>query len=74
MVHRLEPLAQEKGAFRHTARELLALSAWHNGDSAAARRWVDAASHDTEAPSGIRSRMELLAALLPEAGKPSGTP
>jgi hypothetical protein len=62
------------GAFRHTARELLALSAWRNGDTTAARRWVDAARNDPDAPSGVRSRMELLAAILPDAGKSPGNP
>jgi hypothetical protein len=74
MTHRLEPLTQPTGAFRHTARELLALSAWRNGDRAATRRWVEAARGDQEAPQGVRQRMEVLAALLPEAGKPSGQP
>jgi hypothetical protein len=74
MNRRLESLTLPSGAFRHIARELLALSAWRNGDSAAARRWVDAARDDPEAPSGLRSRMEVLAALVPEAGKPSGQP
>jgi hypothetical protein len=71
MTHRLEPLTQPAGAFRHTARELLALSAWRNGDGAATRRWAEAAKSDPEAPSGVRQRMEVLAALLPDAGKPS---
>jgi hypothetical protein len=54
---------------------LLALSAWRNGDSAATRRWVDAAKNDSEAPASVRSRMEVLASLLPtDAGKPSGNP
>jgi hypothetical protein len=70
MSQRLEPLAQPSGPFRHTARELLALSAWRNSDSAAMRRWSDAAKNDPEAPSGVRSRMEVLAALLPETAKP----
>jgi hypothetical protein len=70
MTQRLEPLAQPLGAFRHTARELLALAAWRSGDTAAARRWTDAAKNDPEAPSGLRSRMDVLASLLPEAGKP----
>ena len=70
MTQRLEPLAQPSGAFRHTARELLALAAWHNGDTAAMRRWTDAAKNDPEAPSGLRSRMDVLASLLPESGKP----
>jgi hypothetical protein len=70
MTQRLEPLAQPAGPFRHTARELLALSAWRNNDSAAMRRWTDAAKNDPEAPSGVRSRMDVLASLLPETGKP----
>jgi len=70
MTQRLEPLAQPLGAFRHTARELLALAAWRSSDTAAARRWTDAAKNDPEAPSGLRSRMDVLASLLPEAGKP----
>lgn len=71
-------------AFRHTARELLALSAWHNGDPAQARRWVDAARSDADAPGELRQRMELLAAILPAdagaqaaaspAAAPTGTP
>jgi hypothetical protein len=79
MRRRLEPLAVPKAPFRHTARELLALSAWHNGDSTASRQWTQAAMDDPEAPQGVRQRMEVLAALLPEpekpsAGKPSGQP
>jgi len=75
MMQRLEPLAQPSGAFRHSARELLALSAWHNGDTAAARRWADAAKNDPEAPQSVRSRMDVLASILPaDAGKPSGQP
>ena len=70
MTQRLEPLAQPSGAFRHTARELLALSAWRNGDTAAMRRWSDAAKNDPEVPSGVRGRMDVLASLLPETGKP----
>jgi hypothetical protein len=72
MTQRLEPLAQPSGAFRHSARELLALSAWRNGDSAAARRWADAAKNDPEAPAGVRSRMEVLASLVPESARDSG--
>jgi hypothetical protein len=70
MTQRLEPLAQPSGPFRHTARELLALSAWRNNDSTAMRRWTEAAKNDPEAPSGVRSRMDVLASLLPETGKP----
>ena len=70
MTQRLEPLTQPSGVFRHTARELLALSAWRNHDTPAMRRWTEAAKNDPEAPSGVRSRMDVLASLLPEAGNP----
>jgi len=70
MTQRLEPLAQPSGAFRHSARELLALAAWRNGDTAAVRRWAEAAKNDPEAPASVRSRMDRLASLLPESGKP----
>jgi hypothetical protein len=71
MRRRLEPLAGSKGPFRHTARELLALSAWRNGDVAASRQWSQAATDDSEVPSGVRQRMDVLAALLPEPERPS---
>jgi hypothetical protein len=62
-------VAQPNGVFRHTARELLALSAWRNGDAVAARRWADAAKNDPEAPAALRARMDVLTALLPETSK-----
>lgn len=69
MTQRLEPLTQQNRPFRHTARELLALSAWHNVDVAATRKWSEAAKNDLDAPAALRARMDVLTALLPEAGK-----
>ena len=69
MTQRLDAVAQPNSTFRHSARELLALSAWHNGDAAATRRWADAAKSDPEAPPALRARMDVLTTLLPEAGK-----
>lgn len=68
---RLEPLAQPNGSFRHSARELLALSAWRSGDMAAARRWAEAALSDPDAPAGLRARIDVLKALTSENGKSS---
>ena len=68
---RLEPLAQPNGPFRHSARELLALSAWRGGDTAAARRWAEAALSDPDAPAGMRARIDVLMALTSENGKSS---
>ena len=71
MSRRLEPLAQPNGPFRHTARELLALSAWRNGDVPAARRWGEAALADPEAPAGLRARIDILMELTGENSKSS---
>jgi hypothetical protein len=65
MTMRLEPLTGSTSTFRHTARELLALSAWRVGDTAAARRWGNMIMTDGETPSSMRQRVEVLMALLP---------
>jgi hypothetical protein len=66
---RLEALTGAGATFRHSARELLALSAWHNNDMTAARKWLDAIAEDGETPPGLRSRAEALTALLPPVAK-----
>jgi len=63
LAARLEPLTAADRPFRHTARELLALGAWRTGDSAAAKRWFDLISTDTETPAGTRQRIEVLMTL-----------
>jgi hypothetical protein len=67
MLQRLEPATTPTATFRHTARELLALSAWRANDTTAARRWLDMIANDGETPAGLRSRAEALQALLPPA-------
>ncbi|WP_448032668.1 tetratricopeptide repeat protein [Bradyrhizobium liaoningense] len=69
MQQRLEPSAAPKSTFRHSAREMLALSAWRNNDMTAARKWLDAIDGDGETPPGLRSRAEALQALLPPVAK-----
>ncbi|MBR1129026.1 tetratricopeptide repeat protein [Bradyrhizobium iriomotense] len=69
MQQRLEASATPKSTFRHTAREMLALSAWRNNDMTATRKWLDAIAEDGETPPGLRSRAEALAALLPPVAK-----
>ena len=69
MLQRLEPATAPGATFRHTARELLALSAWRAGDTAAARRWLDLIASDGETPPSLRSRAEALQALLPPVAK-----
>ena len=69
MLRRLEAATKPEATFRHTARELLALSAWHANDTTAARQWLDMIANDGETPSAMRSRAEALQALLPPAAK-----
>ena len=61
MRRRLDPVAEPGHAFRHNARELLALSAWRNHDFTAARRYL-------ESPPGTRARADVLAALIAADG------
>jgi hypothetical protein len=69
MRRRLDPLAEPSRTFRHTARELLALSAWRNHDAAAARRYIDMIASDGETPPGTRARIDVLSALIAADGK-----
>jgi hypothetical protein len=69
MLQRLEPASTPTSTFRHTARELLALSAWRANDAAAARQWLDLIANDGETPPSLRSRAEALQALLPPVAK-----
>ncbi len=64
MQRRLAALAEPSRSFRHTARELLALSAWRNHDLAAARRYLDMIATDVETPAGTRARAEVLSGLI----------
>jgi hypothetical protein len=69
MLQRLEPATAKDATFRHTARELLALSAWRANDAAATRQWLDVIANDGETPPALRSRAEALQALLPPVAK-----
>lgn len=66
---RLEPLTAADRPFRHSARELLAFGAWRSGDSAAARHWIDAVISDPTTPGTIRTRVDVLSALIPSDSK-----
>ena len=69
MLARLEPVTAPGATFRHTARELLALSAWRANDTTAARQWLDVIANDGETPPSLRSRAEALQAMLPPVAK-----
>ncbi|MCA6123726.1 tetratricopeptide repeat protein [Bradyrhizobium sp. WSM 1704] len=69
MLQRLEPATAEGSTFRHTAREMLAVSAWRANDATAARKWLDLIANDGDTPPSLRSRAEALQALLPPVAK-----
>ena len=69
MRQRLEPLTVPDRDFRHSARELLALSAWKAGDPATARKWTEMIMSDPGTPGGMRTRAEILSELIAANGK-----
>ncbi len=69
ILKRLEAAAAPDRAFRHSAREILALSAWKTGDMAAARRWTEMIIGDPQTPPGPRSRAEMLSELIAASAK-----
>jgi hypothetical protein len=66
---RLEPLTADDRTFRHTAREILALSAWKAGNMTAAGKWTDMILADPQTPAGTRSRAEVLSELIAASNK-----
>jgi hypothetical protein len=69
LVQRLEGATAPGGTYRHSARELLALSAWRANNAGETRRWLDLIANDGETPSSLRQRAEDLQALLPPVAK-----
>jgi hypothetical protein len=63
LAKRLEPLTLPDRAFRHSARALLALSAWRNNDATAMRKWSEMILGDPETPAGTRGQIQVLMAL-----------
>ncbi len=69
LTARLNRLAAPGQAMRHTARELIGLSAYRSGDVALAETQFTAIQSDTEAPAGVKSRAEFMLTLI--AGLPA---
>jgi hypothetical protein len=67
--NRVEPLTDSNRAFRHSARALLALSAWRADNAAEVRRWADLVMADPTTPSNTRNQIEILMALGAASGK-----
>jgi len=64
LAKRLEPLLAPKGAWRYSARELVAILALRTGDAGKARENFTALADDPKTPNGVRARAaEMLRAL-----------
>ena len=63
-VQALERLATPTGAWRHTAREFLGLSAIKRGEYESAGKWFDQIAADRDTPQGLRARLEIYSGLV----------
>ena len=68
---RVEALAVETNALRHSAREALALAAWKDGRFADAATLFDQIVDDQGAPQNIRQRAQLMSELIRGSGSAS---
>ena len=65
IARRLDPLIAGNSAFKASAREILALARFRAGERDAARRLFIEIVADPESPPSLRSRAQLMLALLP---------
>lgn len=63
MEKRLEAVAAAGRPFRHTAREILVLSAFRANEKGALQRWADLIASDAESPAQLRARIEAMTLL-----------
>ncbi|ASP32338.1 tetratricopeptide repeat protein [Labrenzia sp. VG12] len=64
VADRVERLSADNSPFRAASREILALSAWKNGNIEAAREWLSALEEDAETPVDVSRRVAVLAGLI----------
>ncbi|WP_411032992.1 tetratricopeptide repeat protein [Shinella sp. BYT-45] len=64
-----EQLATPQSALRHSAREVLGLSAYKHEDYARAKEWFDAILNDSESPRNVANRAQMLLDLIAASGK-----
>jgi hypothetical protein len=65
---RIEPLTTPERTYRHSARALLAVSAWRANDATNARRWLEMILADGDTPGTTRSQAEMLMTMIGGAG------
>lgn len=64
-----EEMAVPASAFRHSAREVLGLSAYKAGDFAKARQWFQAIVSDQQSPRNIANRAQMMLDNIEASGK-----
>ncbi|MCK7614225.1 tetratricopeptide repeat protein [Roseibium sediminicola] len=64
VADRIERLTEASDPYRSAARELLALSAWKNGEIASAQQWITALEEDAETPGDVSRRVSILKDLI----------
>jgi hypothetical protein len=64
-----EQLATPQNALRHSAREVLGLSAYKQGDFARAKEWFEAIAADQQTPRNLANRAQMLLDLIAASGK-----
>ena len=64
LTSRIGDLAATGNPWRHSAREILGLAAWREGDMATARKYFDEIVADQEAPQSVRSRAQFMLGLI----------
>lgn len=64
LAGKIEPLTGAGEPWRHSAREVLGLSAWKAKDLANAAKWYQAVITDKDVPAALRQRAELMLQLI----------
>ncbi|MCB1475200.1 MAG: tetratricopeptide repeat protein [Rhodobiaceae bacterium] len=64
MEGRVGAMLDPQNAFRHAARELMALSAYAAGDIEATAKWAEEATADGDLPPNLRQRLEVLLSVI----------
>ncbi len=68
MRKRLDDLAVTGNTWRHSARELLGLSAYRSGNTSVAERYFNTILSDQQSPVNMRRRAEMMLSLLVQSG------
>lgn len=65
----VEALTATTNPLRHSAREVLGISAYHNGDFKRAKEWFTAIANDGQTPANVGRRAQMLLDVIAASGK-----